>query len=160
MPYRSDKWAEAMGLIHNLEANCHLKGWYRGEKIEESRSDFKALRESTSTMKRRLMDLIGEFDTDKLVLETKVKELQDALDERYDYPRCGNCDNVKICGIHDCPSNPHYSEAQLCPDCGRCMTPQDEEHGGPCDRCDCKTRAALEELHSEDKWDKQKEAGR
>lgn len=126
-----------MGLIHNLEANAHLKGWYRGEKIDEKRDDFSTLREGLKVTKRRLMDLIGEYDKEHQELEARVKELRDQLDERYDYPRCGECDNVKICGVHDCEQNPLYSESQMCEDCAGCKTPQDDQHGGPCDPCKC-----------------------
>ncbi|HEY9791458.1 MAG TPA: hypothetical protein V6D22_13725 [Candidatus Obscuribacterales bacterium] len=70
-------------------------------------------------------------------LRERVKELQAQLDARYDHPRCGQCDNEKVCIVHDCPNGVHYSESQFCDKCGKCKKPQCANNGGPCDACRC-----------------------
>lgn len=61
---RSEKWHEAMGLIHNLEANAHMLGLMRENpgKYNAKPDDVTHQRENVTKMKRRLMDLVTELD--------------------------------------------------------------------------------------------------
>jgi hypothetical protein len=67
----------------------------------------------------------------------QFENLQAQLDERYDHPRCGECDNERVCMVHDCPANPKYTESQLCENCAGCIDPRSEGEGGPCNGCTC-----------------------
>lgn len=84
-------------------------------------------------------DFVAHAPDDIAALIAEVEQLSRWLDEKHDYPRCGDCDNVKICGVHDCPENPLYSEEQFCDECAGCKSPQDDKHGGPCGPCTCVT---------------------
>lgn len=54
--------------------------------------------------------------------------------------RCGNCDNGMLhCNVHDCVMNPRFCDSQFCVECGFCLAPQDDKHGGPCAPCNCTT---------------------
>lgn len=84
---------------------------------------------------------------DKLVKANQelVAELEEWKKQDCEH-RCGGCDNGMWCNIHDCPSNPNYSESQMCDGCGFCKNPQDDSNphnGGPCEPCKCKTPVKL-----------------
>lgn len=66
-----------------------------------------------------------------------IRKMADELKENWCEHRCGACDNGMHCNVHDCPSNPKYTESQFCQNCALCIDPRNEDNGGPCAGCTC-----------------------
>jgi len=57
----SKRWIEAMGYIHNLEANSHILGMMHSEKHKDA-SDFRE--QILKDFKRPLMDTVSAYDAE------------------------------------------------------------------------------------------------